>query len=272
MVATKVPDWGEFVLAELTQPFDQPDVSYFFPLMAATEQRLGFRPPYAAFDAAFDAFYVYEYFISHHAGTRCRGFAAVPFSERGGHKRASTPTACRSARPTCPCRCATPFQQDDPRRARARPLRLSAALARANRRSLPRRPQTWAKGGCTATMPTSIGARLRYQLDRDSQAYKDVYKQRTATERINSQAVELGIERPKCATAGHRPPEHLIYILINLRALQRKLGVQCGCEAKRQTKVARGVGVDGDDVLATLQHKRARAGRSAWSCRRRVCR
>ena len=38
--------------------------------------------------------------------------------------------------------------------------------------------------------PTSVGARLRYQLDRDSQAYKDVYKQRTATERINSQAVE----------------------------------------------------------------------------------
>lgn len=31
-------------------------------------------------------------------------------------------------------------------------------------------------------MPTSIGARLRYTLDRDSQHYKDIYKQRTATE------------------------------------------------------------------------------------------
>jgi hypothetical protein len=30
VVACKVPDWGEFVLAEITQPFDQPDVSYFF--------------------------------------------------------------------------------------------------------------------------------------------------------------------------------------------------------------------------------------------------
>jgi hypothetical protein len=55
VVATKVPDWGEFVLAELTQPFDQPDVAYFYPLMTQVERRLGFRPHYAAFDAAFDA-------------------------------------------------------------------------------------------------------------------------------------------------------------------------------------------------------------------------
>jgi hypothetical protein len=40
-----------------------------------------------------------------------------------------------------------------------------------------------AKGGGAATIATSVGAHLRYQLDRDSQAYKDVYKQRTATER-----------------------------------------------------------------------------------------
>jgi hypothetical protein len=55
VVATKVPDWGEFVLAELTLPFDQPDVAYFYPLMAQVERRLGFRPKFAAFDAAFDA-------------------------------------------------------------------------------------------------------------------------------------------------------------------------------------------------------------------------
>jgi hypothetical protein len=50
-------------------------------------------------------------------------------------------------------------------------------------------------------MATSIGARLRYQLDHDSDTYKVVLKQRTATERINSQAVELGIERPKLTNA-----------------------------------------------------------------------
>ncbi len=71
-------------------------------------------------------------------------------------------------------------------------------------------------------MPTCIGARIRYQLDRDGEAYKNIYKQRTATERINAQAVALGIERPhlrnQCAIANRNT---LIYILINLRFLQR---------------------------------------------------
>ena len=62
VVATKVPGWGEFVLAELTQPFDQSNVSYFFPLLANVQRRPGFRPTFGAFDAAFDAFYIYEYF------------------------------------------------------------------------------------------------------------------------------------------------------------------------------------------------------------------
>jgi len=44
-------------------------------------------------------------------------------------------------------------------------------------------------------MPLSIGARLRYSLDAKAKL-QDVYKQRSATERINSQAVSLGIERP----------------------------------------------------------------------------
>ena len=80
----------------------------------------------------------------------------------------------------------------------------------------------WLKGGCTTTIPASRGARLRYQLDRESQAYKDVYKQRTATERINSQAVALGIERPRLRNGqAIARMNTLIYILINLRALQR---------------------------------------------------
>jgi len=66
------------------------------------------------------------------------------------------------------------------------------------------------------------GARLRFQIDRDSQLYKDIYKQRTATERINSQAVELGIERPRLRNGQAIANQNtLIYILINLRALQR---------------------------------------------------
>jgi hypothetical protein len=80
----------------------------------------------------------------------------------------------------------------------------------------------WAKSGCVSTLASSPGARLRYQVDRQCQEYKDVYKQRTATERVNSQAVELGIERPKLrngpAIANHNT---LTYVLIILHALQR---------------------------------------------------
>jgi hypothetical protein len=71
-------------------------------------------------------------------------------------------------------------------------------------------------------MATGIGARLRYRLDRHSEAYKQVYKQRTANERVNSQAVELGIERPRLRNGrAIANLNTLIYVLINLRALQR---------------------------------------------------
>lgn len=80
----------------------------------------------------------------------------------------------------------------------------------------------WAHGGCTAMMPTCAGARIRYQLDRTSDQYQAIYKQRTADERSNSQAVELGIERPRLRRQSAIANQNtLIYVLINLRALQR---------------------------------------------------
>ncbi len=59
-------------------------------------------------------------------------------------------------------------------------------------------------------------------LDRRSAAYRALYRQRTAAERINSQAVALGIERPK--VRNQRSVAHLntlTYIVINARALAR---------------------------------------------------
>ena len=80
----------------------------------------------------------------------------------------------------------------------------------------------WHKGGCKTSLATSIGARIRHQLNRDSDAYKDLYKQRTAAERINAQATALGIERPKLRNeAAITNLNTLIYVLINLRALHR---------------------------------------------------
>ena len=217
IVATKVADWGEFVLAELTQAFDQSDISYFFPLLNAAERRLGYRAPFGAFDAAFDAFYVYDYF--HQAG----GFAAVPFSERGGHKRTFDETGlplCQAGLPmplksTFVCR--TDLVEHEKGRY-ACPLCFPQRTGQA----CPIGHKNWERGGCITTMPTAAGARIRYQLDREDAAFKKIYNQRTATERINAQALELNIERPKLRNQEAIANQNtLIYVLINLRALQR---------------------------------------------------
>ena len=86
----------------------------------------------------------------------------------------------------------------------------------------PIKHKQWSKGGCSVPIPTSQGARLRCQLDRDSEKYKQIYKQRTAVERIFSQAKALGIERPKLRHQQAITNQNtLIYLLIHLRALQR---------------------------------------------------
>jgi hypothetical protein len=223
VVATKVPDWGEFVLAELTQPFDHADVTYFFPLMRQTKQRLGFKPPFGAFDAALDAFYVYDYF---HSDTH-NGFAAVPFSEKGGYK-AHQRHFDENGLPRCKAGLSMPLKLTFTDRTRAiieherGKYACPLLFPEPTGQTCPIDHDRWKKGGCTADMPTSPGARLRYQLDRHSPAYKQVYKQRTATERINSQAVALGIERPHLRNGAAIANQNtLIYLLINLRMLQR---------------------------------------------------
>ena len=225
IVVAKVPGWGEFVIAEMTQPFDQSDVTYFFPLMTQTEQRLGYRPRYATFDAAFDAWYVYAYFYRENQPNF--GFAAVPFSEKGNYK-AKQRQFDSNGLPLCSAGLAMPLKFTFTDRTKCIiehergkyvcPLRFPTQT----QRHCPVRHRNWQRGGCTAEMPTSIGARLRYTLDRDSELYKSLYCQRTACERINSQAVVLGIERPHLRNGRAIANENtLIYILINLRFIQR---------------------------------------------------
>ena len=92
----------------------------------------------------------------------------------------------------------------------------------ANGRTCPIAHKRWSKGGCTTRLATSVGARIRHQLDRDSDQYKHIYAQRTAVERIFSQALALGIERPKLRNQQAITNQNtLIYLLINLRAIQR---------------------------------------------------
>ena len=206
------------MLAELTQPFDCGDVTYFFPLMADVERRLGFRPPFGALDAAYDAFYVYEYF--HHAG----GFAAVPLTAPRKHAR----TFDADGLPLCAAGLSMPLKFTFLSRTtsliphhKGRHL-CPLFFPEPTGQPCPIDDEHWAKGGCSTTLATSIGARMRHELDRDSATYKHLYKQRTATERINALATDLGIERPKLRNGtAIANLNTLIYVLLNLRALQR---------------------------------------------------
>jgi hypothetical protein len=227
VVVTKVPGWGEFVLAEMTQPFDQGDTTYFFPLMSQVDLRLGARPRYATFDAAFDAWYVYAYF--HTEKQPDFGFAAVPFSEKGNYKAKQRQFDPRGL-PLCKAGLAMPLKFTFTDRTKCiieheRGMYVCPLHAERPTRTPARCPAhhaTWQRGGCTVQMPTSIGARLRYTLDRDSERYKEIYRQRTACERINSQAVALGIERPHLRNGRAIGNQNtLIYVLINLRFLRR---------------------------------------------------
>jgi hypothetical protein len=220
VVATKTPGWGEFVLAELTMPFDQSDVAYFFPLMEQTERRLGFRPKYGAFDAAYDAFYVYAHFHRENQPIEA-GFAAVPRSKRGGKRRRFDPNGL----PLCEAGLAMPLKYTYTCKKTLVPHergRYYCPLVHPERtgETCPIDHKNWSKG-CITTIATNVGARIRHQLDRESALYKD-YKQRTATERINSQAKALGIERPRLRNRQAITHQNtLIYALINLRAFHR---------------------------------------------------
>lgn len=221
VIAAKVHDWGEFVLAEFTQTFDKGDATYFFPLMAQVERRLGRRPRYGAFDAAFDAHYIYDYF--HEAG----GYAVVPLAERGDIARTFDPDGL----PLCRAGLAMPLKGSflchstavEHRRGRyACPLLWPKPADPASAPVCPIADPHFDKGGCVVTMPVTIGARIRYQLDRECDEFKLRYNQRSADERINAQALELGIERPKLRNGAAIANQNtLIYVLINLRGLQR---------------------------------------------------
>ena len=159
---------------------------------------------------------LYEYF--HNAG----GFAAVPWSDRGPKKQFNA-----AGLPLCAAGLAMPLRSKFIERSNClvehQCARYACPLLFPQRtgESCPIDHANWPKG-CITTLPTSPGNRIRHELDRTSEVYTNLYKQRSASERINSQALDLGIERPKLRN--HRSitnQDTLIYILINLRALQR---------------------------------------------------
>jgi hypothetical protein len=213
VAAATTPDYGDVVLAEYTQPFNCHDITYFRPLYQRTVIALEHFPTHITADAAFDAWYVYE------PAARHGGIGAIPKNQHGHPSVARDPDGV----PRCSrdLRMVPQLQFDHTSGYRAQ--RFVCPLLFPNATGERCEHEQFVKGkGCVKDLNWERGGLMRALLDRSSPLYKAIYAQRTSCERINSQAQALGIERPK--VHNQRSVANLntlIYIIINLRALQR---------------------------------------------------
>jgi len=213
ILAATHPVYGDVVLAEHTQPFNAADVTYFAPLYDQLVKTLGFRPKNFAGDAAFDSWRVYQPFAED------GGVAAIPLNLRGFPAPQLGPHGHRLCEAGLEM---SPYVEFDngTKGYRAQVLRCPRLFSHEANGSCDHKQFT--NGGCIKQVNIEAGGMMRVQLDRASEAYKQLYKQRTASERINSQAKASGIERPKVRhVASVVNLNTLTYIVINARALQR---------------------------------------------------
>ena len=213
VVAATDPRYGDVVLADYTQPFNQTDPTYYRPLYQRTVETLGFRPKNIAADAAFDAWYVYQ------DAAEAGGMAAVPLNTRGHPQPQLGATGihlCPKGWEMHPL-----YEFDHSDGYRAQELRCPLLWPSASGQNCDH--EQFAKGvGCVKYINITAGGKMRIALDRQAEQYKRIYRQRTAAERINSQAKALGIERPQVRNSDSvHNLNTLTYIVINARALER---------------------------------------------------
>jgi hypothetical protein len=213
VVAATDPRYGDVVLAEYTQPFNLTDPTYYRPLYRRTVETLGFRPKNIAADAAFDAWYVYQ------DAAEMGGIAAVPLNLRGRERPQLGPNGLHLCPKGLEMVGLYEFNHGDGYRAQD----LGCPLLRPRATGQSCNHEQFGKGvGCVKQINISAGGRMRIELDRQSESYRGLYRQRTAAERINSQAKALGIERPQVRNSKSvHNLNTLTYIIINARALQR---------------------------------------------------
>jgi hypothetical protein len=220
VAAATVPDYGDVVIAEYTQPFNENDVTYYRTLYHRTIVALNQIPTHVTADAAFDAWYVYE------CAARHGGIGAVPLNQHG-HPVYERDT---DGVPLCPLglRMQPTYRFDHTNGYRAQRFRCPLLFPEPTGQTCDH--AQFAKGkGCVKDVNWELGGQMRVTLDRDGPLYHAIYTQRTSCERINSQAQAIGIERPKVRNC--RSVERLntlIYLIINVRALQRAKSINRG--------------------------------------------
>jgi len=230
VAAATSPDYGDVVMAENTLTFKQADVTYYRPLYLRTVVTLDQFPIHVTADAAFDYWYVYET-VAHGSGIgaialNSHGHEHVPRDPDG------TPYCSAGLRMQPPCQ----FDHTNGYRAQ----RFRCPLLFPERTGQTCQHEQFAKGkGCVKDCNIEAGGLMRALLDREGPLYKAVYTQRTCCERINSQAKDFGIERPKARNIRSiRRLNTLIYITINAKALQRARTINASLLTPKLGKVA----------------------------------
>src|SRR6266568_4587559 len=220
VAAATTPDYGDVVIAEDTLPFNEADVTHYRPLYLRSVLALDHFPIHVTADAAFDYWYVYET-VAHR-----QGIAAIPLNSHG-HEHVprdpdGTPYCWAGLRmyPTYQFEHTNGFRAQRFRCPLLFPTRTGQTCAHAQ----------FAKGkGCVKDPNWEKGGLMRALLDRSGPLYHVIYTQRTCCERINSQAKALGIEYPKVRNIHSvRNLNTLIYLIINVRALQKAKSINTG--------------------------------------------
>jgi hypothetical protein len=201
-------------------PESENDVTYYRPLSHQTVVALNQFPTHLTADAAFDAWYVYEDALG------LNGIAAVPLNQHGH------PTYERDGDgvPLCPIKLRMqPTSQFDHTYG-YRTQRFRCPFLFPEKKGATCKYEQFTKGkGCVKDVNWERGGQARVTLDRESPLYHAIYTQRTSCERINSQAKELGIERPKVHNGRSvKNLNTLISLIMNVRALQRAKSMNKG--------------------------------------------
>ena len=214
LASATTPDYGDVILAEYTQPFNENDITYFVPLYIQTVAHLGFFPTHITADAAFDAWYVYQTTVFR------GGIAAIPLNSHGHPESQRAPDGV----PLCPIglRMHPTYQFSHTYGYRSQRFRCPLLFPQPNGERC--EYEQFKKGkGCVKDLNWEAGAQMRVTLDRQGPLYQAVYRQRTSTERANSHAkLQFLLDHPLVHNfPSVRHLNTLTCILINLKALQR---------------------------------------------------
>ena len=206
-------DYGTVVLAEYTLPFNEGDITYFRPLYQRTVLALNSFPTNITADAAYDAWYVYE------AAARHDGIAAVPLSQKSKTPFDRLPDGT----PRCPIGLPMHPTKQFNHTYGYRAQRFQCPLLFPQNTGQTCHHEQFHKGkGCVKDANWELGGKQRTTLDRTSERFRSLYKQRTGCERINARAKELGIERPRVRNGRSVTNLNtLIYVIVNVRVLQK---------------------------------------------------